>query len=40
VAVRVSYQRYRMTTFAEWRRSGAWWQVGFEGTGPEVSCDR
>jgi lipase maturation factor 1 len=39
-AVRVSYLRYRMTPVTAWRRTGAYWRVANEGTGPEVSCDR
>jgi hypothetical protein len=39
-AVRVVYQRYHFATMESWRRQGVYWQRVFEGTGPELSCDR
>jgi uncharacterized membrane protein YphA (DoxX/SURF4 family) len=39
-AVRVVYQRYHFATMQSWRREGVYWQRVFEGTGPELSCDR
>jgi hypothetical protein len=39
-AVRVVYQRYHFATLQAWRREGVYWRRVFEGTGPELSCDR
>jgi lipase maturation factor 1 len=39
-AARVVYQRYHFATLQAWRREGVYWQRVFEGTGPELSCDR